>query len=123
MLMDGAGGTLLDATIPGGAYSSATKAGWTKNGASTKFKYRNGSASLIGGIKSLLLASNVATPGTLKATVRGKRGSYAVAAAQLPVKATLVIDPPTASTGQCGESQFSRASCKFNASGSDLTCQ
>ncbi len=39
--------------------------------------------------------------------VKGKRGAYPVDPAGLPLSALLVLDPPTAETGQCGAATFS----------------
>ncbi len=60
--------------------------------------------------------------GLLTFAVVGRHGTYAPPAG-LPLKATLVIDSPLASTGQCGETAFGAASCVFNGSGSTLRCR
>ena len=45
-------------------------------------------------------------PGLVGFTVKGTRGAYAVDPAQLPLDGLLVLDPPTAETGQCGRAAF-----------------
>lgn len=63
------------------------------------------------------------TPGLLKFSISGKNGSYGqIAPADLPVKATLVIDVPTAETGQCGETDYPNGACVIGAGGSSVKC-
>jgi hypothetical protein len=59
------------------------------------------------------------TPGGYQFSVTGKDGSYPVTAGQLPVMATIVLDPPYAATNQCGEVVFTApsASCTYAANG------
>jgi hypothetical protein len=112
LLVDGHGGAVLDATIPGGA-------GWKAAG--TRWRYRNPSGLL--GIIKVRIGSRRARPGTLKFNVVGKKASFPVAPGAVPVKGTIVIDSPLARTGQCGETAFSAAACTFNSSGSSLRCR
>jgi len=45
----------------------------------------------------------------------------------MPVKGTMIIDSPLATTGQCGEALFTGPApaphCAFNLSGSTLRCR
>jgi hypothetical protein len=41
----------------------------------------------------------------------------------LPLKATIVIDAPTAETGQCGETAFGTANCVLVSAGNTIKCQ
>jgi hypothetical protein len=52
-------------------------------------------------------------------------GSWPATPADLPLRATLVLDTPNATTGQCGEATFPGPSpvCTFTASGSTLRCR
>src|SRR5262249_36038422 len=84
---------LLDATVAGGA-------GWITG--STSFKYRSTSAS---GITRIVIQSIKSVPGQLRFTIRGK-GLTLSTTPLLPLRATLVLDPPVASTGQCGDALF-----------------
>jgi hypothetical protein len=122
VLLEKATGGVVDAAIPGGAFDRVTKIGWKANPAGTSFRYSNGSASPIDGIGSIAIRET-RTPGELKFTIRGKRGSYPVGSLETPLRATLVLDPPTATTGQCAETSFSSASCAFNRAGSTVTCK
>ena len=57
----------------------------------------------------------------------GRNGAYPVAHGAIPVSATVVLDAPRATTGQCGRATFPgpppAPSCRFNATGSTLTCR
>ncbi|MCW5892536.1 MAG: hypothetical protein KIT14_18640 [bacterium] len=128
LLVDAQGDTPLDATIPGGAYNVATRAGWTRNAAGTSWTYRNAGTvvPLENGINKITLKKQK-TPGLYKFGVTGKNGSYPVGPADAPVRGILVIDPPVATTGQCGEAFFNGPapfpSCTFVGGGSTLKCK
>ena len=112
LLIDGAAGTVLDVTVPGGT-------GWTVNKSGTKSTYQNKSSMPPGEIyKVVIHDKSSATPGLVKFAVLGKAGSSAVAPADLPVTARMIIAP---TGGQCGDAHFAR--CAFNASGSRLLCK
>ena len=121
------GTTLLDATVPGGAYDSTTKTGWKVNASHTNWTYRSPGTATEGidkvGVK---VAPDVA--GAIKFSVKGKNGTYAATQADLPVTATLVLDVPTAVGGQCVEERFTapppgRPSCALASSGATLKCK
>ena len=67
------------------------------------------------------------TPGKLKFVVIGRHGSYAMSPASMPLKGTMIIDSPLATTGQCGEALFPGPApaphCAFNPSRSTLRCK
>ena len=92
------------------------------NGAGNRWSYKNGSptpANPISGVKISKGAGNV-----YKITVKGKNGNLPVLVGEIPLKATVVIDSPTAETGQCGEWTFpSAASCRFAGSFSTVNCK
>jgi hypothetical protein len=55
----------------------------------------------------------------------GKNGTY-LAPASSPVVATLVIDPPVATTGQCGEATVvdnTDQACRLLAAGDKVLCK
>jgi hypothetical protein len=120
------GSVVFDTTIPPGTYSTATRAGWKANGTRTKFLYKNSGnpTPLINGIAKISLGLSSKTPGLLKFSISGKNGAYGqIAPADLPVKATLVIDVPTAETGQCGETDYPNGACVIGAGGSSVKCK
>ena len=68
-----------------------------------------------------------AVPGQVDVGASGRNGAYPVAHGAIPVSATVVLDAPRATTGQCGRATFPgpppAPSCRFNATGSTLTCR
>jgi hypothetical protein len=107
ILTDATGATVVDAIVPGGAYSAATRAGWTRNGTLTAFTYKNSGkfVPFPGGIGKVTLKKAPAV-GQWRFGITGKAGTYPIAAGGLPVSATVIIDAPQATTGQCADAIF-----------------
>jgi hypothetical protein len=130
---DSEGTSVVDATIPGGMVDAATGVGWTVDTTGKAWRYKNGGkiVPLVGGISRIALrdVSNAignSVQGHLKFVVVGKRGSYAMDVAKIPVKGTLVLDPPTASTGECAVAIFPglpTATCAVDGTGGTLQCR
>ena len=55
-------------------------------------------------------------PGLVLFRIAGRRGALNVDPASLPLTGTVILDPPTAETGQCGRATFAdpESSCKSN---------
>jgi hypothetical protein len=121
------GTTLLDATIPGGAYDSLSKTGWKVNGSHTSWTYKSPGTGT-DGIDKVSVKVDPNVPGAIKFGVKGKHGSYPVAATEVPVTATLVLDVPRAIGGQCVEERFpavppASPSCALRSGGATLKCK
>ena len=126
ILEDGLGDVLFDVAVPAGAYNPLTRTGWTVNGAATSFTFR--STTPVGGLlNQLKLSKSAARPDLIKIRATGKKGAYAQSSLELPLTAIVVLDAPTAATGECGEVHYLDAplvpSCAFNGSGSTLQCK
>ncbi|MEW6268985.1 MAG: hypothetical protein AB1689_06765 [Thermodesulfobacteriota bacterium] len=122
ILADAAGAVLFDVAVPPGAYSPVTRSGWIANKPGTAFTFRTTTAA--GGLIDKLKLSFTATrPDLLKLTMSGRRGGFATAPPELPLSAVMVVDAPTAATGECGEIQFAPDGCSFNRNGSTLSCK
>jgi hypothetical protein len=108
LLHDSAGGTVLDVSIPGGAYDAVDRVGWRVNGSGTAFTYKNLGipTPLIQGVYKAQLKLSTKTPGQVKFAVAGKSGSYPVVGANMPLTGTFVIDAPYATTNQCGDAVY-----------------
>jgi cysteine-rich repeat protein len=115
--------TLVDATIPGGAYAGT--AGWVASSSGTKWTYRNRSTAP-GTITRVLVQLDVKHPGLVRFQAKARAGSYGLTPADLPLGATVVLDPPSATTGECGEVTFTgpapAPACSFGSSGKTLKC-
>ena len=125
ILEDGAG-VRFDVSVPPGAYNPATRTGWLPNGAGTAFTFRT-TSSVGGVIDKLKLSRTTARPDVVKFTMTGKKSAAAASAVTPPLAATVVLDAPTAATGECGEIGFPgpapAPSCALNRSGSTLSCK
>lgn len=116
VLADASGVRSLDVLVPGGAWDPVQRSGWTATPNGRSWRYRNRTASPPGGITSIVLEDlSRKLPGLVRFTVRGARGSYAVDRASLPLEGLLILDPPTAETGQCGQATFPAPSCRDRA--------
>ena len=110
------GSSVLDVTIPGGA-------GWLSHPTSWSYKNKLGFM----GVTKVAIKTSAKTPGVLKVAVKGAHMTLAVAPASLPLTATLVVDSPTAMTGQCAAQTFTGPAptplCAFNKKGTALRCK
>jgi len=120
----------LDATIPGGAYSTVTKAGWKVHtfptGLTAQYKNAGTVVPLVNGIKKLKFVIKSGL-GITKFNATGKDGSYPIPGNGLPVKVTFIADPPLGETGQCCEMFFPgpapAPSCAFTGGGATAKCK
>ncbi len=123
VLMDAEDNVLVDALIPTGFYSTTALAGWTASG-SGAWTYKNSIG--IQGIVKVVLKPIASLPGLIKFTVSGKYGTWPLTVPRLPVRGTMVVDAPTALTGQCGEATFPGLpgpTCAFNTTGNTVKCK
>jgi hypothetical protein len=116
LLTAASGGSILDVTVPGGFNWLAHPTSWT-------YKNKLG----FSGITKILIKTSTKTPGTFKFTVKGAHATLAPTPADLPLTATLVIDVPTATGGQCAAQTFTGPKpvpvCAFNKKSTALRCK
>src|SRR5262249_29075683 len=125
LLTSATGATLLDITIPPGAYNVQSKTGWIASGTSWTFKAPGPSTV---GIQKVSVKRNGSVPNGIKFSIKGKNAVYSIGTLDVPVGATLVLDVPTAVGGQCVEMTFPAAppaspSCVLKAPGATLKCK
>ena len=121
--------TTLDVTLPPGAFDPALNRGWASNGSGT-FAYRD-SHGIYAGIMRALLKH--VQSGELKVALFGQTGFYPLPLTthpvdprddpftlEAPIAATVVFDPPFATTGLCGEGTLTE--CRFRNQGRKLLC-
>jgi len=126
LLLADDGTSRLDVTVPAGAYSTATKAGWKLSGNGKAWRFVDKSASPAGGIAQVVLndRNTVRTPRVVKVTVKGRKSTYPVVTADSPVQAIVTLgDATAAEQGLCGESAYAASHCKFNVPQNRLTCR
>lgn len=116
----------LDVTIPPGAYDKATKVGWKRSGNGKAIRFNDRSGAAAGGIHQVVIndKNSPKTPRRVKVLVKGKKSTYAVTGADVPVQAIVTLgDETAAAAGLCGESAYAPADCRFNPKGNRLTCR
>ena len=122
-ITDAAGTNVVNVTVPGGAYDHATKVGWKASSNGSSWKYLNRSATPPAGITRLIIKDlSRRQPGLVQFNLKGERGSYAVDSANLPLTAMVVLDPPTAETGQCARATFAAPDATCRADAHSVTC-
>jgi hypothetical protein len=113
---------MFDITVPGDPYNPLTRTGWRVSASGTRWTYKNASPTPADPISTVKVVQG--NGGVYTITVKGKNGDLPVAIGDVPLKGTVVIDQPTAETGQCGEWTFpSSTSCRFAGSFNSVTCK
>lgn len=117
LLHDATGRTLLDVTVPKGA-------GWTSTPATPSWVYLN--AAGFAGITKVAVTGVAGSPGTYHVKVLGKSLTLPLAGGSLPLEASVVLDVPRASAGQCADARFPGPApapwCRFRLAGAKLVC-
>lgn len=119
----------IDVTLPPGGYDPQSNRGWSSNDAGT-FAYRD-SHGIYAGIMRALVKH--VQGGALKIALFGQTGFYPVPFTappvdprddpfipEVPIAATVVLDPPLATTGLCGEGVLTE--CRYRNRGRKLLC-
>ncbi len=128
VLIEASNRELLDTTIPPGAYSSATRIGWRYNWRTRQWTYVDKTSPPLARITRVEL-QRLAEPDTgwLRFLIIARRLPLSLGAADLPLAGLLVLDPPAAVTGQCGEAHFlgpsPAPSCSLLQLGRTVSCQ
>lgn len=107
LLQDSAGATIIDDTVPGGAFDAATSIGWRHEAGGKRWVYTHPGRH---GIRRLVVKR---VPGAAS-TYRFVATAYLPAspipgAERLPLTGTFVVDAPVARDGQCGVATFGGA--------------
>jgi hypothetical protein len=111
VLVADASATLLDVTVPGGAYDKLTKTGWKVK--RTTWTWQGA----LSGLTKVKLVGK--TPGTVKLTVTVRGAAFPPRTA-LPLRARLVVD---GAAGRCGETAFTAAGCVEQTTKGKVTCK
>ena len=107
VVTDATDATIIDATIPPGAYDPVNRVGWKVNGSGTTSVYKNTGAvvPLVAGVRKVVVKHSTTEPGLVKFKITAKNVTY-VLPTMLPLIGTFILDPPYATTNQCGEALF-----------------
>ena len=125
VIMSAGGTTKVDVTLDGGTFGGRGTRGWKVNINGTKWTYQDKTGTPKNGITKMVIQDrSKKAPNQVKLTVTGKNGTYPIVSGDEPIKATVVLGGQAASmAGQCGETALAPADCKFNGSGSKLSCK
>jgi len=106
--------TIVDVSIPGGAFGKVTGIGWKTNPKHTNWTYTNKSDTLPGAIDKVVIVDKSArTPGLVAFSAAGKKGLFGSGISlSLPLTLTVGFDPPLSVTGQCGQTAFALCEMK-----------
>jgi hypothetical protein len=116
---DGQGGSLVDAIIPG-------RSRMEHDATHTTWKYLSSGTPIAGITKVVVKDLAAKLPGRVRFSISGRLPSFSVAGLALPLKGTVVLDPPNATTGQCVETAFDgelAKGCAFHRATSPLKCK
>jgi hypothetical protein len=101
---DASGEVILDETLAAGARDPGTGIGWRHDVARSRWTFTHPGSP---GIRHLVLKRAGASGNVVRFVGRAHLPATPVPSAErLPLTATLVVDPPAASGGQCGEARF-----------------
>lgn len=123
-IADAAGVPVLDVHVPGGAYDATTGAGWRAVPARRSWIYRNDGMAPPGGIAAIVVKDRSShVPGLVRFKITGRRGTFPVEPSALPLEAIVILDPPTAETGQCGRATFATPPARCTATANTVRCR
>jgi hypothetical protein len=124
LVANAAEGRVLDLVIPGGAWDPDARSGWKPSPGGTKWRYLNKGTAPAGGITRIVIEDlSHRTPGLVRFSVKGRHGSYPVNPADLPLEGFLVVDQPTAESGQCAKLAFDGSSAVCAIDGGTVKCR
>ena len=126
LLRSAGGATIIDATLPAGTYAGRATRGWKSNPSSSLWQYLDRTGSPISGITDLkaIDRSSGAAGGSVKISLKGKTGAWAVAPGDEPVEIVILLgNAGDAANGACGEAGYVAGECAFNSAGTTLSCK
>ena len=126
ILVEDAGGVpVIDVDIPGDTFSPVTRRGWIplKSGG-----YRFRSRDLVGGaVQKVILKLTGRDPNAVVFKIIGTKGSFAYPGIDLPLTATLTLDPHPELAGVCAEMSFPGSrpdpNCSLRSGNSVVLCR
>jgi hypothetical protein len=111
---------VLDAVIPGGPPAGSPPVGWKTIGNGSRWYWTDRNRTPATRISRVQVQQVTGTPGRLKVRIMGKKASLPSLPGNPPLAAVLVLDPPVAMTGQCGEALLP---CTAIGAGASRRCE
>lgn len=122
LLEDGDGSLVLDETLPAGAWDPVARIGWRPNGKGSVWTFLDKRKEGAGPVVLAKLITLKAA-GQYKVIVKLKDADIVLTPEDAPLVATVVIDAPLATDGQCAEVLFAAEDCALNGKGSAMKCR
>ncbi|MFN8545787.1 MAG: glycosyl hydrolase-related protein [Candidatus Binatia bacterium] len=119
-LRTAAGALALDVALPAQAYA-APGPGWLLTSGGRQWLFKDGRAGGTGGI--IRVAARHLGGGVVQLKVVGKKATFPLVPANVPLQGTIVLGGATAgATGECGEIAFAPGTCTTNAAQNKIIC-
>ncbi len=127
LIVDAGGQTVVDATVPAGLWNASSASGWKVNGPHTSFVYKNkgGTIPSLAGVNKVVVKRSLKVPGEVKFNVSAVGGSFPLPGS-LPLRGTIILDPPYAATNQCGDALFpgpTSPACAYTSPVGTIKCK
>lgn len=120
---DAIGRRIVELLAPGGAYDARRRTGWRGSAASGGWKYVARRVGPTGGVtRAAIRELSRIQPGLVEVRIRARKGAHPVAPSNFPLAASLVVDAPTAETGQCARVRFTGAAGSCRAAAKAVRC-
>ncbi|RMD85252.1 MAG: hypothetical protein D6815_02315 [Candidatus Dadabacteria bacterium] len=118
IVLDASGGAnRVDVTLPSGA-------AWKINGAGNKWQYKDKLGTAGGIVKMQIKDRSKKAANQVMVKVVGKKSTYPVVSGDEPPLVTVVLgDSGSSAAGECGETAFVLADCKWNGKANKLLCK
>jgi parallel beta-helix repeat protein len=124
VVTDATGTRVVDLTVPPGAYDPATRRGWRTARGGNAWTWLDRSGTRFGGVTRVEVRHRARKqPGLVRVRLRAERGSWPIDPTELPLAVLLVLDPPTAETGQCGAASFAGPAPRCTTDGRTIRCR
>lgn len=126
VVRNAAGVAVIDASLPPGLYAGRGTRGWKVDARGSAWHYLDRTGSPLAGIIDVKAKdrSRGVAGGSVKVSIKGKAGTYAVSLGDTPVQAILVLgDSNDGFSGACGETGYTADQCWFNKSNKRLVCR
>lgn len=120
------GQALVDETLPAGSYDAGTQTGWRVRTSARGATWTFSRPSTAGVVSRAVVRHRTNAPGVFRIRMKGAAGCFAAPVSDLPLSASVVLTPPQALDGQCGEARFPGApqpACATRGGGARVVCR
>ena len=126
VVRNASGQALVDETLPAGSYDAGTQTGWRVRTSARGATWTFSRPSTAGVVSRAVVRHRTNAPGVLRIRMKGAAGCFAAPVSDLPLSASVVLTPPQAIDGQCGEARFPgmpQPACATRGGGARVVCR